>query len=263
MKYFLSPLRHTIVLKPGERHSTPEEVSAEINDWRRKTVIGLKKHFPLVQVLGIEDADTILVELPDGDPDLRARICAELDCVTGPVPGDEPPEPDWREDILPTFEAVAEAHRLKEYRPTVVAIIRDEQGRILFVQSTFNRAEWMFVQGGIEEGESPIAALTREMREEVGIGPRRTRRRPPRYVGTIDLDAEEGRTDKRGFTKGKRYFIYEVMYRGPERLKLQTSELVGYEWIPPIFNHPRLLKIIAGTRSGKGSMMISAILEIL
>ncbi|HJV33228.1 MAG TPA: NUDIX hydrolase, partial [Patescibacteria group bacterium] len=182
---------------------------------------------------------------------------------TGPVPGDGPPEPVWRSDIPPSFEAVAAAHRDKEYRPTVVAIVRDDQGRMLFVQSRFNPDEWMFVQGGVETGESLSAALTRELREEIGVGPRRTRSRPPRFIGTADLDAEEGRTDKRGFTKGKRYFIYEVAYRGPEKLKLQDAELSAFAWVPPVFADPLMLSLLKGVRAGKRSLMVGAIVRIL
>lgn len=263
MKFFLTPRRHAVVLPPGQRPMTPEEKLAEITDARRDMVVGLKNHFPRVQVLGIADSGTILIELPDDEPDLRDRICAELDCVTGRVPGDGPPEPDHREDVPPTLEAVAEAHRTKEYQPVIVALIRDERGRILFVQSVFNPADWMFVQSGIKEDESPIVALTRCLREKVGMGPRRTRLRPPRYVYTVDLDVEKDRVGELVFTKGKRYFIYEVMYQGPERISIQQSEMASYEWLPANFSHPRLRKIIADLSTGKSHLIIGSIADIL
>jgi 8-oxo-dGTP pyrophosphatase MutT (NUDIX family) len=263
MKLILTPRRHAVALQPGERRKTPEENAKEIAEGRRRLVAELKKRFRGVIVLGIEGEQEILIEIPDDDPGLKDRIRAELDCETGPAPGDGPPMPVWRDDIQPTFEAVAEAHRAKEYRPTVVAIVRDERGRILLVQSRFNAAEWMLIQGGIEEGESPIPALTRELREEVGVGPRRTRSKPPRFVAVADLDAEDGRTDKRGFTKGKRYFIYEVAYRGPEKLTLQDSELAGYEWVGPRLDDKRLLALLSGVRQGKSQLLMGAIIRVL
>lgn len=263
MKIIITPRRHGVPLKPGERRPTPEENAAAIADGRRQMAADLVRKFPQAKVLGIEGADRILVDLPDSEPDLPSRIRAALDVETGPVPGQGPPEPVWRSDIQPTFEAVADAHRGKEYRPTVVAIVRDERGRVLLVQSRFNAAEWMLVQGGIEEGESPIPALTRELREEIGVGPRRTKSKPARFVGVADLDAEDGRTDKRGFTKGKRYFIYEVTYRGPEKLKLQDSELAGCEWVGPRLDDPRLLQLLSGVRHGKSLLLIGAIIRVL
>ncbi|HTK59927.1 MAG TPA: NUDIX domain-containing protein [Candidatus Baltobacteraceae bacterium] len=263
MKLVLTPSRHGVPLKPGERRPTPEENSAAIARGRHEMAVQLMRRFPQAKILGIEGKGELLIEIPDGDPDLPARIRRELDVETGPDPAGDPLDPVWRSDLQPTAEAVAEAHRAKEYRPTVVVVVRDAQGRFLLVQSRFNPDEWMLVQGGIEEGESLFAALTRELREEIKAGPRRTRSQPPTFLGIADLDAEEGRTDKRGFTKGKRYFIYEVAYRGPETLKLQESELSAYAWVGPRLDDPELLKRLARVRPGKSKLLIGAIIRAL
>lgn len=86
---------------------------------------------------------------------------------------------------------------------------------------------------------------------------------PSGYVGTADLDAEEGRADKRGFAKGKRYFIYEVAYRGPEELRLQASELSDCAWVAPRFDDLRLLKMLSGIRPGKCRLIVGALVRIL
>lgn len=260
MKLILTPRRHGRPLAHGEKPQTEEERLSGIAEGRRRLVADLKRKFPQALVLGIEGKGEIQVELPDSEPDLPARIRAALDVETGPVPGADPQMPVWR-DIAPTPEAVAEAHRGKEYRPTVVALVRDESGRILLVQSRFNAAEWMLVQGGIEEDETPLLALARELREEIDVGPAFFA--PSGYVGTADLDAEDGRADKRGFTKGKRYFIYEVAYRGPEELRLQEAELAGHEWIQPRLDDLRLLTLLSGVRTGKRRLIVGAIVRIL
>lgn len=259
MKMILTPRRHAVPLKPGERLPTPDEVDAGIAAGRRRMVEGLKR-YPDVRVLGIEGRGEILVELPDGDEDLKRRIKTELDVETGPAREDVPQMPVWR-DLKPSPEAVAEAHAAKEYRPTIVAMVRDARGRFLFVQSKRDPDEWMFVQGGIEEGEPPLLALAREIREEIDVGP--SYAAPSRYAGAADLDAEPGRADKRGFTKGKRYFIFEVAYRGPEELTLQAEEVSGYAWVEPRFDDPKLLEMLSRMRPGKAALIINAIMTVL
>lgn len=53
-----------------------------------------------------------------------------------------------------------------------VAIIFDEQQRVLITQRPEAAAHgglWEFPGGKLEEGESPVAALIREIKEEVGL----------------------------------------------------------------------------------------------
>ena len=52
--------------------------------------------------------------------------------------------------------------------PAVSAVIRDAQGRILLAQSHGDE-QWALIGGGLEPGEEPIAAIAREIREELGV----------------------------------------------------------------------------------------------
>lgn len=55
------------------------------------------------------------------------------------------------------------------YRPAVAAIIENRTGRILICERADASGAWQFPQGGIEAGETPVAALTREVLEEISL----------------------------------------------------------------------------------------------
>ena len=59
------------------------------------------------------------------------------------------------------------------YRPAVAAILQDRSGRILICERADTPGAWQFPQGGIEAGEAPLAALKREVLEEISL-PRNT-----------------------------------------------------------------------------------------
>ncbi|ACM31463.1 MULTISPECIES: NUDIX domain-containing protein [Rhizobium/Agrobacterium group] len=52
--------------------------------------------------------------------------------------------------------------------PAVAAVIRDDEGRILFQEKASGEG-WSLPAGGIEPGESPEEAIRREVLEETGL----------------------------------------------------------------------------------------------
>jgi 8-oxo-dGTP pyrophosphatase MutT (NUDIX family) len=52
--------------------------------------------------------------------------------------------------------------------PSVAAVIRDTEGRVLLQEKT-SREGWSLPAGAIEPGESPEQAICREVREETGL----------------------------------------------------------------------------------------------
>jgi ADP-ribose pyrophosphatase YjhB (NUDIX family) len=56
-------------------------------------------------------------------------------------------------------------------RVSAGALFVDEQGRVLLVEPIY-KSYWDVPGGYVEPGESPLAACTREVREELGIAPR-------------------------------------------------------------------------------------------
>lgn len=56
------------------------------------------------------------------------------------------------------------------YRSNVGIVVFNSQGEVLQGERIEFAGAWQFPQGGIDEGESPLAAAQRELYEEVGIG---------------------------------------------------------------------------------------------
>jgi len=150
--------------------------------------------------------------------------------------------------------ALDDAHARKEYRPVAVGIVRDMEGRIFFVCSAKNTDNWGFPQGGIEENESAAQALFRELEEEVGVG--RAHFLFEEYLGHDDLDAEDGRKDKRGFTKGKRYFFFSLRVTDRPAFDLylmpNTEEVSACLWVEP----NEVPKVLSTTRSEKRELIV-------
>ena len=72
-----------------------------------------------------------------------------------------------------TVFAMAQAPELVREFTVVAAVIRDQEDRVLLTQRLEGRhmgGLWEFPGGKIDDGESPSAALIRELDEELGIG---------------------------------------------------------------------------------------------
>lgn len=54
------------------------------------------------------------------------------------------------------------------FRPNVGIVLANEHGQVLWARRV-GQSAWQFPQGGIHEGETPEAALYRELYEEVGL----------------------------------------------------------------------------------------------
>lgn len=57
------------------------------------------------------------------------------------------------------------------FRLNVGIIIHNDQGQLLWCRRVRKSDAWQFPQGGIQEGESPLAAMYRELEEELGLMP--------------------------------------------------------------------------------------------
>ena len=61
-------------------------------------------------------------------------------------------------------------HVVNIYRPCVAALLVNAAGRLLVAERRDFRESWQFPQGGIDKGETAVAALVREMGEELSLG---------------------------------------------------------------------------------------------
>ena len=58
----------------------------------------------------------------------------------------------------------------KGYRHNVGIILCNDAGRVFWAKRA-GTSSWQFPQGGVDEGETPEAAMYRELREETGLKP--------------------------------------------------------------------------------------------
>ena len=56
----------------------------------------------------------------------------------------------------------------KKYRPNVAVIIVNQSGKVLWCRRKQHDG-WQFPQGGIDKRETPVEAVLRETKEEVGL----------------------------------------------------------------------------------------------
>lgn len=83
---------------------------------------------------------------------------------------------------LASGEIIEQYHVVDFPRPAVVALVEDSERRLLFVRihrHVIARTGWELPAGGIDEGESPLAAAAREVLEETG-----TQTRAAQLLGT-------------------------------------------------------------------------------
>lgn len=69
-------------------------------------------------------------------------------------------------------------------------LVVDEEGRVLLVRHSYGKPTWHLPGGGVKRRESLVQALTRELREEVGV----TITGPVRLLGTYS-NMSEGKSD--------------------------------------------------------------------
>jgi len=100
----------------------------------------------------------------------------------------------------------------------VAALCRDEAGRILLTQRRADQPMgllWEFPGGKVEPGEAPVAALEREIREELGC------------------DARVGRIDDVVFHAYAEFDLYMLVYACTLAGAPRAVEVADVRWVPP------------------------------
>ena len=118
------------------------------------------------------------------------------------------------------------------YRSNVAGILRNAAGKILICERLGVPDAWQFPQGGIDEGETPEQALTRELWEETGVRPEHftisARRGPYRYL------YGNGRVKKGFHGKEQLYFLCEFTGEDAHiNVATEHPEFQAFRWISP------------------------------
>lgn len=115
-------------------------------------------------------------------------------------------------------------HTMRIRRDVQAVIFCESNGEEKFLlvkklEFSARRYRWRLLKGGVKTGESEIEALKREIFEEVGL----------ENVQVL------GKVYSYQFTfKNVKHLVssYKVKANPGERIRLQTSEVVGYIWVP-------------------------------
>ncbi len=119
------------------------------------------------------------------------------------------------------------------YRPNVAAVLQREDGKIFVAERVDYRGSWQFPQGGVDAGEDLLAALFREVWEEIGVP-------MDRYeVAAIRTGYRykfPGGHLKKGLFCGQEQTYFLCRYLGADDeidLARHTREFSNYKWIKP------------------------------
>ncbi len=123
----------------------------------------------------------------------------------------------------------------KNYRPNVAAVILSpnfEEERLFFLAKRKGiRRAWQFPQGGINEGETPVEALLRELKEEIGTNQVEIIAEFPDW---ISYDFPNSKSDKKYPYKGQnqKYFLVKLKQEAVIDLNLdKTPEFEDYTFV--------------------------------
>lgn len=119
----------------------------------------------------------------------------------------------------------------KRYRPNVAAIIQRTDGKLLIAQRSDYPECWQFPQGGIDKDEDPVAAVQREILEEVALPASSYRIVDQR--GPYCYDFPSG-PDSRGFDgQEQTYFLCKLLTNNPTELDLDNTcgEFLAVRWV--------------------------------
>lgn len=147
---------------------------------------------------------------------------------------------------MPTNENPSES-RMAHPRMAAGALFFDAAGRVLMVEPSY-KSYWEIPGGYVEQGESPLQACVREVREELGITP------PIGRLLAVDWAPSDAEGDKV-------LYIFDGGHLTEEQLanvRLQPEELVSFKFLDlPAVEHttiPRLARrIVAAAKARTGT----------
>ena len=135
---------------------------------------------------------------------------------------------------MPKSSKVSEKqHSGKEYRKNVALILERKSGKVLICQRSDCEESWQFPQGGVDEGEGPVEALHREVREEIGLSPKFYKIIEQREGYRYDFDRRHA---KWKHYLGQEQTYFRCRFNGKNKninLGANKPEFTNYCWIYP------------------------------
>lgn len=119
----------------------------------------------------------------------------------------------------------AERQHPWEMSLAAIALIQDAQGRVLLEQRAPRKAaplQWGCPGGGVSTGETPLQALLRETREEIGLDLRNAH---PALLNAFVLDGDYGKWRLHVYRAQLSFIL--------DDLTLQTDEVIAAQLVPP------------------------------
>lgn len=137
------------------------------------------------------------------------------------------------------------------FRASVVVVVRRENGDLLAFERADVPGAWQLPQGGLDEGEEPVAAAWRELGEETGLGPDEVRlvHELPEWIAyewpaDIREKAKEGRR-RRG--QIQKWFLFGVIAQHDLAPRPDGVEFGAWQWMSP---HQLLAEVAEFRRDG-------------
>jgi 8-oxo-dGTP pyrophosphatase MutT (NUDIX family) len=114
-------------------------------------------------------------------------------------------------------------------RRKVRALVMNEADEVLLIRPHgYPQDEWTFAGGGVEDGESPIAAMRRELAEELGVGLEADLAELPvtnRFIYSPEHKAKRGLDHD-----GQDAVMFACLIERETSLRLQAEELAEARW---------------------------------
>ena len=123
----------------------------------------------------------------------------------------------------------------RKYRPGVGIMLLNPENRVFVAQRRdLKSAAWQMPQGGIDFGETPIAAAWREMREEIGTNRARLLAESAGWYH-YDLPEELASQLWGGRYRGQKQKWFAFRFEGNDRdidIATERPEFTSWQWAP-------------------------------